>query len=103
MIKMDTKTTVKIELVGVLRKTYGKEAEEKAVKGTTAKIRDVIRKLAENSSQEFKRALIDPELQDPRPNTLILVNGREISVLEGLETPVKNGDKIVLISVSHGG
>ena len=103
MIKMDTKTTVKIELVGVLRKTYGKKAEEIAVKGKTAKIRDVIRKLAENSSQEFKRALIDPELQDPRPNTLILVNGREISVLEGLETPVKNGDKIVLISVSHGG
>lgn len=100
---MDAKTTVKIKLVGILRKTYGKGAVQIAVEGKTAKIRDIIQKLTENSSREFKRSLIDPELQDPRPNTLILVNGREISVLEGLETPVKNGDKIVLISVSHGG
>ncbi|MFX0092174.1 MAG: MoaD/ThiS family protein, partial [Candidatus Hodarchaeota archaeon] len=38
-----------------------------------------------------------------RPNALILVNGKEISVLNGLETQVEDGDKIVLVPVSHGG
>ncbi len=47
--------------------------------------------------------LIDPELEDPRPNMLILVNGKEISVLNGLRTDIKNGDEIVLIPVVHGG
>ena len=101
-IKMDTKTRVKLKLVGVLRKLYGKE-ECEIMLDREAKITDVIRKLVASSNEEFTRAFIDAELQDPRPNTLILVNGKEIGVLNGLETPVKNGDQIVLISVSHGG
>ena len=52
---------------------------------------------------ELKRALIDPELEDPRPNTLILVNGREISVLNGLETILKDGDEVVFVPVLHTG
>ena len=36
-------------------------------------------------------------------NILILVNGREISVLDGHETALKNKDTISLIPVSHGG
>ncbi len=63
----------------------------------------MIQKLVEAFSPEFKDALIDPELKDPRPNALILVNGKEISVLEGLETEVNKGDEIVLVPVSHGG
>jgi molybdopterin converting factor small subunit len=34
---------------------------------------------------------------------LILVNGKEISVLKGLETVLKEGDEILLIPVIHGG
>ena len=41
----------------------------------------------------------------PRPtsNFIILVNGREISVLSGLETELKSGDEVAIIPVSHGG
>ena len=52
---------------------------------------------------ELKRSLIDQQLDDPRSNTLVLVNGIEISVLEGLETRLKDGDEIVLVPVVHGG
>jgi molybdopterin synthase sulfur carrier subunit len=52
---------------------------------------------------EFKRSLIDEQLENPMPNALILVNGREISVLNGLETKLKDGDEIVLVPVVHGG
>ncbi len=63
----------------------------------------LVQRLVEFFSPEFKQVLIDPELDDPRPNSLILVNGKEISVLKGLETEVSNGDEIVLLPVSHGG
>jgi len=52
---------------------------------------------------DIKRNLIDQQLEDPRPNALILVNGREIGVLNGLETKLKDGDEVVLIPVVHGG
>ena len=68
-----------------------------------ATVRKTIEKLIEAFSSEFKRTLVDPELEDPRPNALILVNGKEISVLQGLETEVEDGDEIVLVPVSHGG
>jgi molybdopterin converting factor small subunit len=47
--------------------------------------------------------LIDPELENPRPNTLILVNGKEISVLNGLDTMLEDGDEVVFVPVVHGG
>jgi molybdopterin synthase sulfur carrier subunit len=56
-----------------------------------------------NEVPDIKRSLIDQQLEDPRPNTLILVNGREIGILNGLETKLKDGDKVVLIPVVHGG
>jgi molybdopterin converting factor small subunit len=99
---MTNKTRIKLRLIGVLKKLYGKDEFEMEFDGET-EIRNVIQMLANTSTQEFKRALIDPELQDPRPNTLILVNGKEIGVLNGLETKIRDNDQIILISVSHGG
>ena len=93
---------VKVGLIGVFQGLSGKsqlplELEEPAA------VRDVVRKIAESSPPQLNRALIDPELNDPRPNALILVNGKEVGVLDGLETEVVDGDDIVLISVAHGG
>jgi molybdopterin converting factor small subunit len=65
-------------------------------------VRDAIWELA-NTFQKFSEATIDPELNDPRPNLLILLNGAEISVLDGLKTKIQNGDRLVLIPVTHGG
>jgi molybdopterin synthase sulfur carrier subunit len=67
-----------------------------------AKLKEAIKSIIEEFPK-IEKALIDPELGDPRPNTLIVVNGREISVLKGLETVLKNGDEVVFIPVSHGG
>ena len=52
---------------------------------------------------ELKRSLIDQHFEDLRLNALMLVNGREISVLDGLETKLKDGDEIVLVPFVHGG
>jgi MoaD family protein len=62
--------------------------------------------LLDKISQEFpelKRTFSDQELNDSRSNSLILVNGREISVLKGYETKLFDGDEIVFVPVVHGG
>jgi len=52
---------------------------------------------------ELKRIFSDQELNDSRSNSLILVNGKEISILNGIETKLNDGDEIVFVPVVHGG
>jgi len=92
----------KVRLLGVLRGLSGKGWVPMESEDPTT-VRKMLQRLTEAFSPEFKRVLIDPELEDPRPNALILVNGKEISVLQGLETEVNDGDEIILVPVSHGG
>ena len=54
-------------------------------------------------SNDFERVLVDSQLDDPRPNALILVEGKEISVLQGLETEIKDAEEMVLVPMVHGG
>ena len=94
--------SVELQLLGVFQRVSGKpRVHMKLEKPTTLK--DAIRNLTDSVSPKLKRVLVDPELEDPRPNALILVNGKEISILQGLETRVDDGDEIILIPVSHGG
>jgi len=65
-------------------------------------LREVMNRLIEEQPK-LRRALIDSELDDPRTNVLMLVNGKEIGVLKGLETKLKDGDELVLVPVVHGG
>ena len=99
---MNVVINLKVRLLGVFRRLSGKHRFPMELEGPTT-VRKLIQKLTEAFSPEFKRILIDPELEDPRPNALILVNGKEISVSRELETEVNDGDEIVLVPVSHGG
>ena len=51
----------------------------------------------------FEQSLRDPMLENPHPNALILLNGVEINNLQGLLTLLRDGDELVLLSVTHGG
>ncbi len=94
--------SVNVRLIGVFRELSEKSRFHMKLEEPVV-VRKMIQRLTETFSPEFKRALIDPELNDPRPNALVLVNGKEISVLEGLETELNKGDEVVIVPVSHGG
>jgi molybdopterin converting factor small subunit len=94
--------TVKVKLLGVFQGISGKKQLLIKLKKPVS-IRAVVQELIELFSQKFKEMLIDPYLGDPRPNALIMVNGIEINVLEGLETELHEKDEVTIIPVSHGG
>jgi len=52
---------------------------------------------------ELKKLLVDGDTSDPRSNTLILVSGREIAALNGLDTRLSENDELSLLPVAHGG
>lgn len=86
---------------GVFRSIIGKNKLTIKFKGAVP-LKEAINQVVEEMPR-LRRTLIDPELEDPRPNTLILVNGKEINVLNGLETMLKDGDEVIFIPVLHAG
>ncbi|MEM3622357.1 MAG: MoaD/ThiS family protein [Candidatus Bathyarchaeia archaeon] len=92
---------VTVNFIGVFRTISNRDKIDIKIEDTVT-LKEVIKKIVEKFPT-LKRTLVDPELEDPRPNALILVNGKEISVLNGLETLLKDGDEVVLIPVIHGG
>ncbi len=93
--------TLSIKFIGALRHISGKTLlsvnyqEDISLKGLIDKL---IQELP-----ELKKTFSDQQINDSKSNSLILINGREISVLNGLETKLSDGDEIVFVPVVHGG
>jgi len=90
-----------IKFIGALRHISGKTQ-------LTVNFQEIIslKELLSNITQKFpslEKTFTDQQLNDSKSNTLILVNGKEISVLSGLETKLNDGDEIVFVPVVHGG
>jgi molybdopterin synthase sulfur carrier subunit len=92
---------VTVKFVGAFRSISGKNKFTLTLENSVP-LREVVKKIVEELPK-LKRTLIDLELEDPKPNSLILVNGKEISVLNGLDTVLKDGDELVFVPVVHGG
>jgi sulfur-carrier protein len=92
---------VNVKFIGALRQISGKS--KFTIETSNCKsVLELIDEISQ-SKPEMKKNLIDQQLEDPKPNALILINGKEISVLDGLATKLGEGDEIVFIPVVHGG
>jgi MoaD family protein len=90
-----------IKFIGALRHLSGKtQINITFQEGIT--IKELVNEITQELP-ELKHTFSDQELNDSRSNSLVLVNGREISVLNGYETKLKDGDEIVFVPVVHGG
>jgi MoaD family protein len=90
-----------VKFIGALRHLSGKKQLTLQFQ-EGASIKTVVENLSQTIPQ-FKNTFCETELNSPKSNSLILVNGREISVLEGYETKLCDGDEIVFVPVVHGG
>lgn len=65
-------------------------------------LKDLVAKIGKETPQ-LEKQLCNPQADELLSNALILVNGKEISVLNGLDTKLHDDDEIVFIPVVHGG
>ena len=82
---------IKVKLLGSFTQGIGKEVDMPSKEVRTVK--DVLERLRGRNS----------EVYPGNPNIIILVNGVEVGVLKGLDTELKDGDKVVLLPAAHGG
>jgi molybdopterin converting factor small subunit len=94
---------VKIKLVGSLV-SYAQKNEIMMNIGQPITVSDLIAKTeCEPDGRNLSEIILEPELNDPRPNVIILINDREIGLLDGLQSTVSEDDTVVFIPVTHGG
>lgn len=93
--------TVNVRFIGSFRSISGKAKIVFRLKGS-AKLEEVVRRLCEETPK-LAQILMDPGRGVPRTNMLVLVNGREISVLNGFGTLIEDGDDVVFVPILHGG
>ncbi|MCW4006541.1 MAG: MoaD/ThiS family protein [Candidatus Bathyarchaeota archaeon] len=93
--------TLTLKFIGALRHAIGKDTYFLDCPQPLSML-ELINELSKVAPQ-MRSSLLDEQLEEPKPNALILVNGKEISILKGLQTPIKDGDEIVFIPVVHGG
>lgn len=93
---------VNVRMMGTLRDAAGRSEKEISLE-EGADVLSAIRELIDEHGEKLERALIDPVIQSALPNALILLNGVEIGNLKGLVTALRDGDKMVLLPVTHGG
>jgi len=90
-----------IKFIGALRQISGKNQLTFNFQESMS-LKDLINKLSPEMPQ-LEKVFSTQQMDDSRSNSLILINGREISVLNGFETKLKDGDEVVFIPVVHGG
>ncbi|ADN51896.1 MoaD/ThiS family protein [Vulcanisaeta distributa] len=91
---------VKVKLVGVLRAlSLGKEYIE--LNGVTT-VREVINGLRSVNEKLFKR-VFDSSRGELAPDIYVAVNDVDIRLLKGLDTPVRDGDEVLILAYIHGG
>lgn len=92
---------VTVKLVGALRHLARRsQLELKYLNGLT--LEQVIKQMSLEMSG-VQSTFSDRELNDSASNSLVLINGTEISVLDGFETKLCDGDEIVFVPIVHGG
>ena len=94
---------VRIRLFGVFR-SAAKTAELElyfAEDGPTVKA--AMSKLFSDRALATLENLVVNSENDPRSNALIMVSGRDISSLDGLDTILASNDVLSLIPLVHGG
>ena len=100
-MKKSGKIRLKIRIIGLIERIIGEKIEIEVPEGIN--VSDLARILFETFREKIEREKVEIAFKDFHAQNLILVNGKEISALEGLGTILKDNDEILIVNLTRGG
>lgn len=85
-----------------LKEVIGQRLTEIELPGGST-VYDFLTYLRERWGDEFSTRLFNPESGTVLPYVQIMVNGQSINFLKGMETPLKEGDEVLILPPVSGG
>jgi len=93
---------VKVEYLGIIKNLLNKRVEEfDLTEGAT--LHELLSKLSNSYGAPFKKEVFEPGQKDVKTGFVVTVNGVLMGQLAGVETRLKNGDHVILMSLMSGG
>lgn len=93
---------IKVEYLGFIRNMLSKRTEELELREGTS-LRELLSDLSERYGADFKKQVYEPGQKDVKYGFVVTVNGILMDQLRGVETLLKNGDNVILMSLMSGG
>jgi molybdopterin synthase sulfur carrier subunit len=94
---------VTVDYLGSIKQTLGLKQAEQIELEDDASVCDLLSLLAEKYGDPFKKAVYEPKDLDLKSYYILSVNGLLLNQLSGIETKLKDGDRLILMPVVSGG
>jgi molybdopterin synthase sulfur carrier subunit len=94
---------VTVDYLGSIRQTLGVKQAEQVDLADNASVSDLLSLLAEKHGESFKKSVYEPKGLDLKPFHILSINGLLLNQLSGVETKLRDGDRVVLMPVVTGG
>ena len=95
--------TVTVDYLGSIKQTLELKQPEQMHLKDDASLVDLLSMLAEKHGDSFKKSVYEPKDTDLKPYYILSVNGVLLNQLSGLETALKDGDRLIFMPVVTGG
>jgi len=94
--------TVKVRTILTLKKIIGKGVVELSVPERST-LEELLRTMVNIWGDELASRLRQPKSKTLLPHIRLMVNGRDIAFLNGMETVLQNGDEVLILPPVSGG
>ena len=93
---------IDVEYLGFIKNMLGKRREEFTI-GQEAILSDLLNELSEIYGAPFKKEVYEPGDKDVKTGFVVTVNGFLSEQLKGMDTKLKQGDHVILMTLMSGG
>jgi len=93
---------VKVQYLGFIKNLI-KRSEDEFELEEGASLSELLNQIAGIYGKAFKKEVYEPGLRDVKMGFVVTVNGVLMGQLQGVDTPLNNGDNIILMSLMSGG
>lgn len=86
-----------------LVKTFTKTSQDEFNLAEAANLSVLLGYVAEKYGKAFAQEVYDPTQKEMKPTFVTMVNGVLMDQLQGVNTPLKDGDNVIIMALMTGG
>lgn len=96
------KMQVKIHYISLV-KSYTNKSQDEFTLDEGATLAELLNQIAQTYGKQFTQEVYDPNKKEMKQTFVAMVNGVLMDQLKGVNTALKSGDSIILMSLMTGG
>lgn len=93
---------VKVHYISLV-KSYTNKSQEEITLPNTATLANLLDKIATMYGKPFNAEVYDPLKKEVKPTFVVMLNGIHMDQLGGINTTLKDGDSVILMTLMTGG